>query len=272
MEITTPPADQPSEQGAFGHMLQQARTSQQISLEAAAAELFILKRHLQALEAEDFAALPQVAFARGFAINYAKFLHIDPEVIATKFDAAYPDAKKSRAVHETASPLQPIGTLQRGNRRRLRINPLLIVAVLALLALALFLFNMVSHANKEKQAPTSMPEEVSAIEQMQGAALGNQGSSIGAAGSALNLDTDATLGAAVLDIKVSDTATVAITDASGSSLMSGSQSRGDYRLEGTPPFTIDIDDIDKVSVQLNQQAVALEQYATDKQARFELTP
>ena len=59
-------------QGSFGAMLQQARKAKQVSLDDAANELFILKRHLQALENEDFSDLPQVAFARGFAINYAK--------------------------------------------------------------------------------------------------------------------------------------------------------------------------------------------------------
>ena len=82
-------------QNSFGAMLQQARNTQQISLETAAAELFILKRHLQALENENFSELPQVAFARGFAINYAKYLRLDPNTVASAFDAAYPNELKT---------------------------------------------------------------------------------------------------------------------------------------------------------------------------------
>ena len=68
--MTTPSSNtQSNAQGSFGAMLQQARKTKQVSLEDAAAELFILKRHLQALENENFADLPQAAFARGFAIN-----------------------------------------------------------------------------------------------------------------------------------------------------------------------------------------------------------
>lgn len=72
--MTTPSLNtQSNAQGSFGAVLQQARKNKQISLDEVAAELFILKRHLQALENENFSEMPQAAFARGFAINYAKF-------------------------------------------------------------------------------------------------------------------------------------------------------------------------------------------------------
>ena len=67
-------------------------------------------------------------------------------------------------------------------------------------------------------------------------------------------------------------AVVSITDASGNSLINGSQSAGNYDLSGMPPFNVQIDNIDNVSLMLNQQAVALDTYATDKQATFELAP
>lgn len=60
--MTTPSSNnQSNAQGSFGAMLQQARKTKKISLEEAAAELFILKRHLQALENENFSEMPQVA-------------------------------------------------------------------------------------------------------------------------------------------------------------------------------------------------------------------
>ena len=92
MEMTTPSSNtQSNAQGSFGAMLQQARKTKQVSLDEAAAELFILKRHLEALENENFAELPQAAFARGFAINYAKYLGLDSAKIANSLDAAYPN-------------------------------------------------------------------------------------------------------------------------------------------------------------------------------------
>lgn len=269
--MTNPSSNQLSNaQGSFGTMLQQARKKQQVSLEDVASELFILKRHLQALEDENFADLPQAAFARGFAINYAKYLGLDPIPVVTSFDAAYPNELKPRSLSNTQSPLRPMGTLQRDTHSRIRFNPVLIIAVVALIILAIFLFRMVSNANKDNQAPEPVVDGLSASEQAQGAAINNQSNSVGASGSALNLGGD--MDNASLDLKLTDTANVSITDASGSSLMNGSQSRGDYKLLGTPPFDIQIDNVDNVSLQLNQESVALGQYATGNQANFALTP
>lgn len=263
---------QSNAQGSFGTMLQQARKTKQLSLEDAASELFILKRHLQALENENFTDLPQAAFARGFAINYAKFLGLDPVQVASSFDAVYPNELKSHSISNIESPLRPMGTLQRDTHNRIRFNPLLIVAVIALIILAVFLFRMVTNASQDNQATTPESEDITASEQAQGAAIDNQLGNVGASGSALNLAGNEAVSNANLELKLTATATINITDASGNNLMSGSQARGDYKLLGTPPFNIQIDNVDNVSLSLNQEAVALEPYATDKQANFTLAP
>ena len=259
-------------QGSFGAMLQQARKAKQVSLDDAANELFILKRHLQALENEDFADLPQVAFARGFAINYAKYLGLDPVRIASSFDAAYPNELKSRSANNTQSPLQPMGTLQRDTHNRIRFNPLLIIAVIGVIILAIFLFRMVSNASKENtEQPISSSEDISAVEQAQGAAINTDVTGVSASGSALNLG-GGDVAPATLDVKLTDAAVVTITDATGSSLIAGSQNAGDYQLSGMPPFNVQIDDVNNVRLMLNQQSVALNSYANGSQASFELAP
>ncbi len=272
--MTNPSSNtQSNAQGSFGAMLQQARKTKQVSLEDAAAELFILKRHLQALENEDFTVLPQAAFARGFAINYAKFLGLDPVRIASSFDAAYPNELKSRSPGNIQSPLRPMGTLQRDTHNRIRFNPLLIIAVIGVIILAIFLFRMVSNASKENtEQPVSTSEDISAVEQAQGAAINTDSTGVGASGSALNLGGDPSTAPATLDVKLTDAAVVSITDVSGSSLINGSQTAGDYQLSGMPPFNVQIDNINNVSLMLNQKAVALNNYTSGKQANFELAP
>ncbi|MEL0618851.1 helix-turn-helix domain-containing protein [Psychrobacter proteolyticus] len=269
--ITPSSNTQSNAQGSFGAVLQQARKNKQVTLEAAAAELFILKRHLEALESENFAELPQAAFARGFAINYAKYLGLDSAKIASSFDAAYPNELKAKSASNIDTPLRPMGTLQRDTHNRIRFNPLLIIGVIGLIILAVFLFRMVSNASKENtQEPVSAVEDMSAIEQAQGAAINSDASGVGASGSALNLgDAAAT---ANLNLVLTSDAVVSITDASGNSLINGSQSAGNYDLSGVPPFNVQIDNIDNVSLMLNQQPVVLDTYATDKQATFELAP
>ncbi|MBO1530221.1 DUF4115 domain-containing protein [Psychrobacter sp. F1192] len=273
--MTTPSSNnQPNAQGSFGAMLQQARKTKQLSLEDASSELFILKRHLQALEDEDFSELPQAAFARGFAINYAKYLDLDPAKIADSFDAAYPNELKAQSTTNIDSPLRPMGTLQRDDSRsKIRFNPLLILAVIGLIILAVFLFRMVTNASKESEETTPVVDTLSASEQAQGAAIDTSAiDNVGASGSALNLDNSAVMSSSALAVTVTANTEVNITDASGASLMSGNQAAGDYQLFGTPPFNIQIANVDNVSLSLNQESVALEQYATDNQARFALTP
>lgn len=258
-------------QNSFGAMLQQARNTQQISLDTAAAELFILKRHLQALENENFSELPQVAFARGFAINYAKYLRLDPNTVASAFDAAYPNELKDRSASNAESLLQPMGTLQRDTSSRIRLNPLLIIGVIVLIVLAFFLFRMVSNASRDGETAAPVIDDITATEQAQGAAVVTGDDSVGASGSALNLGGDSQSNA-TLEVKLTDAVDVNITDASGNSLMNGEQTRGNYTLIGMPPFSIQIDDVDNASLVLDQQAVALEQYTTGNRAIFELAP
>jgi hypothetical protein len=54
--------------------------------------------------------------------------------------------------------------------------------------------------------------------------------------------------------------------------MNGSQTVGYYKLSGTPPFNVQIDNVKNVSLMLNEEAVALDSYATGMQASFELAP
>ena len=270
--MTNPPSTtQLNAQGSFGAMLQNARKTKQVSLETAASELFILKRHLQALEDEDFAKLPQAAFARGFALNYAKFLGLDPVQVASSCDKAYPTELKPHAQSNTESLLRPMGTLQRDNHSRIRFNSLLILAVIALIVLAVFLFRMVTNATEDTQETTPLSEDITLSEQTQGAAIGDVDTSVGVSGSALNLGGDVAA-TAVLQFKLSDAASVGVIDATGNSLLSGEQTQGNYQLSGVPPFNIVIDNIDNVELAMNQQPVALEQYATGKQASFALNP
>ena len=269
--MTNSPSDKVNAELSLGVMLQQARMAKKVSLETASGELFILKRHLQALEDEDFAQLPQAAFARGFTINYAKFLDLDPAVVASSFDRVYPDELKPQAIHNTKSLLRPMGTLQRDNQSQIRFNPLLIIAVIGLIVLAVFLFRMVTDASQNNQEPARIAEDVTASEQTQGAAISNVGNSIGASGSALNLGSEAATTASLQLMLTADTS-IGIIDANGSSLMSGEQIAGEYSLSGVPPFDVVIDDINNVNLLLNQQTVSLEQYATGKQASFALMP
>lgn len=290
---------------SFGQQLKQARVSKDLSLDDVAGELFILKRHLEAIESESFSELPQLAFARGFVVNYAKFLDLDPEQIAESFNRAYPDNLKKKSVNDIESPLRPMGTLQREGRRSIRFNPLLVIGLVALIALAVFLIRTVTSAEDAsavKGNSAALGDDLSDTEQTAGAAL-STGSAVDldSSGSALNLNNgesnveknaeangtntsgntnnddqaaSQTVNAdeANLEFWIMGNTNVNVTDADGNRLLTGQQTRGAYNLSGKPPFKVQIDNVSRVTLNLNKQPIQLNKFAKDNKADFTLAP
>ncbi|MBI4671842.1 MAG: helix-turn-helix domain-containing protein [Chloroflexi bacterium] len=67
-------------------MLQQARAARRISLNQAALETRIRSSVLEALERDDYAALPPRPFLRGLLRNYAQYLNLDAESVLDEYD------------------------------------------------------------------------------------------------------------------------------------------------------------------------------------------
>ncbi|GAA0313131.1 hypothetical protein GCM10009129_08040 [Psychrobacter aestuarii] len=254
---------------AFGAPLRQAREEKGLSLQAVSDELYILTPYLAALEAEDFDAMPPAVFARGFLINYARFLGLDAEPLATRFDRACPS--HYRTPPENINALPVASPAMSGSTRRVRINPWLLLALIALVVGAVALWSLVSGSSDTAPAPTATPTviEMDSADQQAGAALNSTGSAIGASGSALGVGMASS---AALSVEVTDGATVAITDADDTALVSKRLTAGTYRFEGTPPFNIQIDAVDKVALQMNGAPVDMSAYSQDNRADFTLMP
>jgi cytoskeletal protein RodZ len=67
--------------GELGELLRETRESKGISLAEVEEVTRIRQQFLQALEEEDFAALPGEVFTRGFLRNYAMYLGLDPQQV-----------------------------------------------------------------------------------------------------------------------------------------------------------------------------------------------
>lgn len=265
--------------GSFGNRLKQARTSQNITLDQVASELFILRRHLEAIEAEDFKALPQIAFARGFVINYAKYLGLDPDQIADSFNRNYPDELKKKSIDDIESPLKPMGTLQREGRRAIRINPLLLLGLIGLIILAVFLIRTISNAksaSQVEQPESAVVDDLSDSEQSAGAAVNttvvSSGNDLNSSGSALNLGSAANAQEATLDFTVKGNTPLTVVDATGKTLLTGEQAPGSYKLAGKAPFKVQIGNVSNVNLTLNGESVKLKDFAQGNQANFSLAP
>lgn len=69
--------------------IRQAREASAISIEDAERTLRIRGRYLKAIEAGDFAQLPDGPAGRGFVKNYARLLGMDPDEALSQFEAEY---------------------------------------------------------------------------------------------------------------------------------------------------------------------------------------
>ena len=91
----------------LGLWLRRARESRQLTLEQAWRELHIHLRYLQALEMDDYTALPGEIQARGFLRNYARFLGLPVEEALARYEAeieGHPLQLPARAGSEKGRP------------------------------------------------------------------------------------------------------------------------------------------------------------------------
>ena len=70
----------------LGQYLKRERTLRQINLEEISAATKIHLRVLKKLEDDDYASLPAPTFVKGFLKSYAKYLGLDPEDVAYRYE------------------------------------------------------------------------------------------------------------------------------------------------------------------------------------------
>lgn len=101
-----------SEPLEIGDALKAAREAKGWTVQDAANKLRLMVRQVEAMEVEDYAALGQPVFARGFVRNYAKLLGIDPEPLLTRMSesGAAPAEKIETETYlpEAASGVSPV--------------------------------------------------------------------------------------------------------------------------------------------------------------------
>jgi cytoskeletal protein RodZ len=86
-------------------MLKDAREAQRLSLQQAAQATRIKRDYLQALENNDFAALPGTSYTKGFLRNYGRFLNLDVEMLLSRYRET---AGNQEQLVSTAPAINPI--------------------------------------------------------------------------------------------------------------------------------------------------------------------
>jgi DNA-binding transcriptional regulator YiaG len=68
-----------------GDVLQKIRRRLGVSLDDMAMATRVSSQHLANIEADNFSALPVAVYTRGFVMHYARFLALDPEMVAKSY-------------------------------------------------------------------------------------------------------------------------------------------------------------------------------------------
>jgi cytoskeleton protein RodZ len=113
---STEPVD-PGRPVAPGALLREARERQGLSLADVARHLKLSQRQVDAIEKDNFAALPGPVFVRGFMRNYARLVALDAAVLVAAAEATpgFPLPPASAATNQTVA--QPV-VASSGNARR----------------------------------------------------------------------------------------------------------------------------------------------------------
>ncbi len=80
----------------FGETLYQARANMGVTLKEAEQATRINRHHLDALESENFSALPPLIYQRGIVRNYATYLRLDPGKLLVMFEEAHGGSGQSQ--------------------------------------------------------------------------------------------------------------------------------------------------------------------------------
>lgn len=121
-----------------GPRLAAARQQLGMSVPEAAARLNLASRQIEAMEAEDWQALPGMAVARGFVRSYAKLVKIDPAPLMGQMQA-HPAGKVETIVPQRNLPESDFSTDRQppmgvqGERKRPGL-PLVVLALVVLIA------------------------------------------------------------------------------------------------------------------------------------------
>jgi cytoskeleton protein RodZ len=136
---------------SVGKILSEERIKQGLSVADVAASIKFAPRQVEALEADDFGHLPELAFVRGFVRSYARLLHIDE---ATLLNALPPAHQKLSGLQEDL-PEVPFSSSQ--SNRRTNVAWIGAAAALAVVVgIVLWVF-------EEKPAPKNTGDSYAAV-------------------------------------------------------------------------------------------------------------
>ena len=150
-EVATPIIDTSMEASpalTVGKILSEARISQGLSVADVAGRIKFAPRQVEALEADNFERLPELAFVRGFVRSYARLLHLDEVTLLNALPSTAQQSEPNKSLAEVPFPAAR------------SVNVLWLSAALGLLVIlgiGFFFFH-------EKPVPVKIPETKAVVD------------------------------------------------------------------------------------------------------------
>ena len=235
-----------------GEYLRQIRIAQKRELNDAAKDLNMQVKTLTALEQDDYKALPEATFIKGYYRIYAKYLKVDATSIIQRFDEIYQNDTGLLPNHAlNNSPIKIMGKLPGSNSdRNKKWLKRIIIALVVLFAIAVAVMAVQNMSSNKDDSQEIVPAK-SDVE-------------------VLNLDNSTAVSGDQLELDFSRPTSVHIVDSTGKVLATGRQA-STVKLNGETPFQIRIDDASAVTLTLNNEKIALSPYTVNGKADFRVS-
>lgn len=272
------PADEPV--SSPGSQLRAAREARGQSVADVAQAIKFGPRQIEALEADDYSALPAPPFVRGFVRSYAKFLKLDPVPLVALLEARAPVVLPDVRPPENMGNAMPVGVRQ---------IPLLVAASVLLLVVALVIgsWHFLGGAKGAAGSAAAIAPRPVAAEQAtvpvappqlrvdQAAGADSQtvpGGSAAADAGAGNAPVSADVASLrQLVFVFGGKSWIEVKDASQKIIFTGEQSAGSRQaISGQPPFQLVIGNAANVEVQYGERRVDLTPHIRAEVARLTL--
>lgn len=133
-ELDDDPANASAQYFRCGAILRASREEQNLSLQEIATRLRLSVKQIEALESDNFSALPEPTIVRGFIRNYAKQLKIDVAPLLVAYSALAPTSEPHEMI------VKPSANMKMTSYKKPNTGLYVLLGVAILLALGIWLF------------------------------------------------------------------------------------------------------------------------------------
>jgi cytoskeleton protein RodZ len=260
-------------QSSLGRLLTAAREEKGLNIEDVTKQLRMSAHQIKALENDDFRALPNPMYTRGFIRNYARLLQLDPELLLHMYSNHVP----TQTLHSISLPSENIPIFNQSKKPWLSYVIASAVIAIALGSWLIYMGYAENHADKavatqlptashkhkpKAEAATTEPLPMPALPAAERETVEStvtEGTPPAAV--TRNVQQSAPSGIATLKLTFSDHTWVSVTDRNNKEIFNKTESAGSEDIvQGQPPFKIIIGNVSGSKLVFNDKPVDLVPY------------